>query len=157
MSRKFEDFLTPSSLCQTKMAVLIRSSYKVSQKIQRPSPFLRNVIYAWSFKQIQNITVRYWALCEPTFQAGSGKELWSGRIYRLWFKLRRINRQLAVYQKFILKKIWWNDPIFVQILESDSSRHDDIDYILIQICQLLLFWSFNLKNVSYLTLIDHFC
>ena len=55
MSRKFEDFLTPSSLCQTKMAVLIRSSYKVSQKIQRPSPFLRNVIYAWSFKQIQNI------------------------------------------------------------------------------------------------------
>ena len=37
-SRKFEDFLTPSSLCHTILLVFLRSSYKVSQKFQPPSP-----------------------------------------------------------------------------------------------------------------------
>ena len=45
MSRKFEDYLTPSPFCHTKMAVLLGPSYRVSPKLQPPTPYLGDIIY----------------------------------------------------------------------------------------------------------------
>ena len=70
-SRKFGAFWAPSTFSYTKMAVLLKTLFRVSLKYVPPPPFLRDVIYESSFFLILN---NYNALLSWSFQESEKSE-----------------------------------------------------------------------------------